>query len=110
MNANELQPWIIVLDSPDQQSLAMWRLSESDQPALALFTSAAQAEGYAMANASDAWSVQQPARPALLRIMIECFRQHVELAVLDPDQATARRIFKLRDVLRAAREELNSLP
>lgn len=128
MNENELQPWIVVLGSPArnalaqnslaeqslaeqslaEQSLALWRLSETDQPALALFTSAAQAERYALVNASAAWSVQQPARSALLRIMIECFRQDVQLAVLDPDQATARRIFNLRDVLRAARDELNA--
>ena len=108
MNENELQPWIVVLDGPAEQSLAMWRLAESDQPALALFTTAALAERYALQNANAAWSVQQPARPALLQIMIACFQQRVELAVLDPDQATARRIFNLRDVLRAAREELSS--
>lgn len=107
MNENELQPWIVVQGDADTRTLAMWRLSELGQPALALFSDAPHAEHYATAHISDHWEVSQPARAVLLRIMIECFQQQIELAVLDPDQDTARRIFKLRDVLKAARQELS---
>lgn len=106
MNENELQPWVIVLGQADQQSLAMWRLSETDQPALALFSAAAHAEKYATDHIEQSWQVTQPARTTLLSIMIECYRQQVELAVLNPTEASAQRIFNLRDVLRAARQEL----
>ena len=106
MNDSELEPWIVILGDAAEHSLAMWRLSGAEQPALALFSSAAHAQRYAQANANPPWSVQQPARAALVGIMIECYRQQIELAVLDPDQETARRVFKLRDVLRAVRAEL----
>lgn len=106
MNENELQPWLIVQGQGDARSLAMWRLSDLDQPALALFSDAARAERYATAHIAIHWEVSQPARAALLHIMIECFQQQIKLAVLDPDQETARRVFNLRDVLKAARDEL----
>jgi hypothetical protein len=106
MNENELEPWLIVLGDDQHGTLAMWRVSETEQPALALFSSAELAEGYANAHHSGAWHVTQPQRTALLRLMIECYQQQVTLAVLDPTQGTARSIFNLRDVLRAARQEL----
>lgn len=106
MNDNELEPWVIVLGDDDQRRLAMWRLAGTDQPALALFSAAAQAEQYAAAHLQRPWHVTQPPRTSLLKIMIECFRQQVELAVLNPTDTSAQSIFKLRDVLRAARQEL----
>ena len=106
MNDNELQPWLIVLEEAGERSLAMWRLSETDQPALALFSTAAHAEKYAEAHIEQAWQATQPSRTALLSIMIDCYRQQVALAVLNPTTASAQRIFNLRDVLRAARQEL----
>lgn len=106
MNDNELEPWVILLGKTEDRTLAMWRLSETDQPALALFSTAGHAQRYAAAHSDQTWQVTQPARTALLGIMIECYRQQVELAVLNPTEASAERIFKLRDVLRAARQEL----
>jgi hypothetical protein len=106
MNDSELEPWVVVLGDAEDHALAMWRVSETQQPALALFSSQVHAQRYAAANASPPWSAEQPARATLIGIMIACYRQGIELAVLDPDRETARRIFQLRDVLRAARAEL----
>jgi hypothetical protein len=106
MNDNELQPWVVAVGDAEERSLAMWRLSETEQPALALFSSAGLAEAYAAKHVASCWQVAQPARSALLGVMIECYRQGVRLAVLNPAETSAQRIFNLRDVLRAARQEL----
>lgn len=106
MNDNELQPWVVVLEDAQERSLAMWRLSDTQQPALALFSSAALAESYAAKHVDSNWQVTQPARTALLGLMIECYRQDIQLAVLNPAETSAQRIFNLREVLRAARQEL----
>lgn len=106
MPENELSPWVVVHGQDEARSLAMWRLADVDEPALALFSDSTRAEEYATTHIRGDWRVTQPARSALLGIMIECYQQQVRLAVLDPDEAGARRIFKLRDVLKAAREEL----
>lgn len=108
MNEHEIEPWVIVAECDDDQSLAMWRLSENDQPSLALFSSAELAQGYARAQVAAPWKITQPSRSDLLRVMIECYRKKIELAVLDPDGTTAKRIFMLRDVLKAARDEMRS--
>ena len=105
MSDYELEPWVIVTEAETGSSLAMWELSESGQAALTLFSSQAFAERYAEKLDGQS-SVMKPARQALLSIMIECYQQGVTLAVLDPDQATAKKIFQLADVLRAARQEL----
>jgi hypothetical protein len=106
MNEQEIQPWVVIVESAGDRTLALWQLSETEQPALALFSSAVQAQKYAAEHSGNDWQVNQPERSALLAIMIQCFQQQIELAVLDPDGATAKRIFKLRDVLRAARDEM----
>ena len=106
MNEHEIEPWIVVQEPDSESQLAMWRLSDHDSPSLALFSSRAKAETYAFSHAGDSWQVTQPARNILLGIMIECFQKQIEYAVLDPDGKSAKRIFKLREVLKAAREEL----
>ena len=108
MNENEIQPWVVVTAGDAETTLAMWQIKETGQVALALFSTRALAEHYA-ARLCGSSSIMMPARPALLSIMIECYRQGVAFAVLDPDQATARKIFDLADVLRAARDELKGL-
>ena len=105
MNENELQPWVVVTQDDSGTSLAMWQIKETGQPALTLFSTQALADNYA-ASINRASSVMMPTRPVLLNIMIECYQQGIALAVLDPTEATARKIFNLADVLRAAREEL----
>ena len=116
MNQHELQPWIVCLHAPQSDpfapanahSLAMWRLNDNDEPALALFSEQTSAEVYARQLGEQAYQVLQPTRTAMLSIMIECFQGNIMLAVLDPNATTARRIFKLRDVLKAAKGELSA--
>jgi hypothetical protein len=113
MNESELQPWLAILGDGSGRCPALWRVAETGQAALALFSTAEKAERYAgaavEANAAAearGGSAEQPTRLQLVAILIECYRQNVELAVLDPDAYTARSIFKLADLLRAARTQL----
>lgn len=106
MNEQEIQPWLVVIGEQAETRLALWRISECKEPALALFSSSERASQYAAAHIGGKYMVTQPARTALLSIMIKCFRENMEHAVLDPDSLSAKRIFVIRDVLRAAREEL----
>ena len=105
MIKNELQPWLVLIEGQSGTSLAMWRLTETGQPALALFTSETLADEYA-GSIVRTWSTVRPEPDILLSLMAECYQQGVALAVLDPDRATARKIYDLAEVLRAAREEL----
>lgn len=106
MNENEIQPWLVVIGSSAATRLAMWQIGETQKPALALFSNSERATQYAIAHIDEEFQVTQPARTALLTIMIECYRGQMEHAVLDPDSSSAKRVFVLRDVLKAAREEL----
>jgi len=103
---SELEPWIVLTQEGSAQHLALWQLADASATAVALFSSRDQAEHYASQFVSSAYQIAQPERHALLRILIECFQNQVTLAVLDPDQHGAKKIFPLRDVLRAAREAL----
>ena len=105
----ELEPWIIVEDNNAQRSPALWRVQANDSIAVALFSDRDSAEVYATANYSNPCQIIHPSRTDLLRVLVECFRQGVRYAALDPGATQTRRIFELRQVLAAAREELNSI-
>jgi len=102
----DLAPWIVTTHEGSAQHLALWQLADSSQMAIALFSTRDKALLYAAGLSGSESQVAQPDRHALLRILIECFQRQVELAVLDPDSHGAQKIFPLREVLRAAREEL----
>lgn len=96
----EIDPWIVTIDG---NQLALWQLTDPPVPALAFFTDRTKAEQYAGRLTGSATEVLQPTRRELLGVMIKCYQQQIQYAVLDPDTQVARRIFKLRDVLKAAR-------
>ncbi len=100
---------MIVEDDSDQWSPALWRVQSNDSIAVALFSVRDLAEAYAHANYSNQSQIIQPSRIELLRVLVECFRQGVRYAALDPSATQTRRIFELRQVLAAAKEELTKL-
>lgn len=101
MMEHEIQPWLVLVD--DQ--VAFWQLSEPPAAALALFSDEVQASAYVRGLNTANCQVRQPTRRELLALMISCYQQQVLYAVLDPNAQTARRIFQLRDVLKAAQTE-----
>lgn len=101
MLEHEIEPWIV---SINESQLALWQLSDPPAAALAFFSDQSRAEKYARGLEATHCQVLQPTRRELLGLMIQCYQQQILYAVLDPDSQSARRIFKLRDVLKAARE------
>lgn len=104
---NEIQPWIVLIeDETGALAPAIWRLSESERPALALFLTQEAAEQYAHKNGDSSWSVKHPGQKSLIGVMLTCFQNEVQLAVLNPDGNKAQLIFNLRDILSAARDQV----
>lgn len=103
---SELQPWLIVNGSGAAGHLASWRIDAEDALAIACFSSEAKAKAYAAANCSTAFTLVRPDRTTLIQLLAECFRQGISFAALDPTGSQARSIFRLREVLAAARESL----
>lgn len=114
-NAVELDPWLVVLGEPADGSLAMWRLADEKLPAeeqltVALFSTCERATDYA-AKCIDAPSrIVQVDRMRFLSLMVDCFRQGIRYATLNPGDSTAQSLFVLRDVLKAARKDLHLKP
>lgn len=132
----ELEPWLVVLGEGDQSSLAMWQLSGEQltsnqanplisllnppapatqsleaQPAaaqltVALFSSEQRASDYADKCCSGTSRIVQVDRTRFLSLMVDCFRQGIRYATLNPGDSTAQSLFVLRDVLSAAKREL----
>ena len=82
--------------------MALWQVAQGDR-ALALFLSAESAGAYRDAAGLADWQVYQPAREALLTLIDAHVQAGVFLAVLDPDLRQGRRLFDLREIVRAAR-------
>jgi hypothetical protein len=131
LQANELQPWLIVRQAAQAEragtfetaaqetadsaagstgSIVLWQMTAGAAgdatTALALFSSEERARDYATAHVSAAWQLIQPPRTPLLQLLINSYRAGIVHAVLDPDGESARTVFQLQDVLRAARYTL----
>ncbi|MEZ6086723.1 MAG: hypothetical protein R3C05_01560 [Pirellulaceae bacterium] len=100
-NVQDLQPWIVVSDDGP----ACWRLQD-DRIALAMFSSQDKANAYANAAELHDWQALQPEPTDLVRTLMLCVAAAIEIAVLDPDQASARRVFDLPNILRQVRSDL----
>ncbi len=107
--SSELEPWIVIQATNQGSAPALWQLQSSAEIAVALFSDSQHAQDYAAEHITDVVDVVQPSRLDLLKMLIECYRQGVQVAVLDPNATTTSRLFVLRDVLRAARNELCDL-
>lgn len=117
-SAVELEPWLVVLGESVQASLAMWRLGEvqlrelgdvqsSDHPlSVAIFSDETKAVDYATNCCQSPASAMQVDQTRFLSLMVDCFRQGIRYATLNPNGQTAQSVFVLRDVLKAAKEKL----
>jgi len=126
----ELEPWLVVLGEAEQSSLAMWQLTveqltggqlmpldallnklQTPEPisqlTVALFSSEQRASDYADKCCSGITRVVQVDRTRFLSLMVDCFRQGIRYATLNPGDSTAQSLFVLRDVLSAAKQELS---
>jgi hypothetical protein len=107
-SAMELEPWVLVLDEERSASLALWKIDQHQQDALAIFSSRQSAEEYARENYSISWRPQQLLRTSLIRVLASCFENEIRYAALNPSAVSSRQVFVIRDVLKAARESLLS--
>lgn len=100
----EIQPFLVCRAVAGQLECALWTL-ESGQRALTLFLSEESATAYlAAAQLAEPWRAFRPGREALVTILKECHATGVSYAVLDPDAASAKRLFDLKQVIDNAGE------
>jgi hypothetical protein len=104
---NELEPWLILLGEGTEGSLALWRLSSNDALTVALFSSRDRALEYANQFCGNQNQIVQVERTRFLALMVDCFRQGIRYATLNPGDRSAQSVFVLRDVLVAARQTLS---
>lgn len=98
----ELEPYLLCRTQQQRLQCATWQLADG-QKALALFQGLDEARRYAQAAAlDDTWKLFRPDRWQLRVVLEHCVADEVWFAVLDPEAASARRIFDLRQVLAAA--------
>jgi hypothetical protein len=103
----DLEPFCIFIGhSP--RSVAFWQPQATGQPALALFSTAEKAHDYATEQGYAEVAVIQLRELELVKLLVELFSQGISHAALDPDPTSARSLFDLRQVLRAARQQLGS--
>ena len=94
-SAVELNPWLVVLGDAADGTLAMWRLSEEklsteEQLTVALFSTEQRANDYAEKCCGAPRRVIQVDRTRFLSLMVDCFRQGIRYATLNPGDATAQ--------------------
>ncbi|QDV71647.1 hypothetical protein Poly24_53860 [Rosistilla carotiformis] len=98
-----LQPWLLLSDAGP----ACWQMQD-DRIALAMFTDQAKAEQYANDAQLQNSQCLQPSPIDLVRTMAMCVEGAIEVAVLDPDQKSARRVFDLPVILKKVRDDLRA--
>ncbi len=107
MTTIDIEPWIVIVGD-ERQSLAMWRMSDNEQPSVALFSSEDKARQYVAESKIAKFAVIQPQPRALIQLLIDCYTSSIRWAALDPTPERASRVFELRQVLKAARDSLVS--
>lgn len=98
-----LQPWLLLSDAGP----ACWQM-EDQRIALAMFTDQAKAQQYARDSGLQGTQCLQPKPVDLVRTLAMCVAGAIEVAVLDPDQKSARRIFDLPAILKKVRDDLRA--
>lgn len=97
----EIEPFIIFRVAGGQAECTTWQI-ESGAKALALFLSQESAAAYAAsAGLGSEWRVFRPKRAAMLELLRASRASGIAMAVLDPDQQKARRVFNIDEILAA---------
>lgn len=103
--SEEINPFLVYRLCGEQMECAVWTLKEGQQ-ALALFLSQESAEAYVNATGLDEnWKIYCPAKIDLMAIIKQSTAASIFLAVLDPDDKEAKRLFDLREVVNAKDDE-----
>ncbi len=103
MMEHELEPWILLTELSGVTQPAFWQVSQGQAASLALFSTAERAQAYAAALVCDNFRVNQPSRVTLISLLVECYKQGIRIAVLDPDASAAKRVFDIQQILKAAK-------
>lgn len=103
----DLEPYCVFIGR-EPRTVAFWQPQATGQPALAIFSTAEKAHAYAAEQAYADADVLQLREIELVKLLAELFTQGISHAALDPNHNSARSLFDLRQVLRAARERLGS--
>ena len=99
--SEEINPYLVYRLSDEQMECAVWTLDEG-QKALTLFLSQESAEVYVSATGlGEEWKIYCPARIDLMEIIKQTTASGIFLAVVDPDDKKAKRLFDLRQVVKA---------
>ncbi len=102
VDGQEIVPVLLCRVEAGNMECALWK-PQGGTSAVALFLNAESAAAYQTANGLDAsWQQYQPSRVDLLEILRQMHTAGVTVAVLDPDQSTAKRLFNLHAVLENA--------
>ena len=105
--SEEIIPYLVYRLCGEQMECAVWTLNEGHK-ALALFLSQQSAEAYVKATSTSAesnWKIYCPARVDLMKILKQSTSVGIFLAVLDPYDKEAKRLFDLREVVNAMDKE-----
>ena len=101
----EISPYLVYRLCGEQMECAVWMLKEGQQ-ALALFLSQQSAQAYVKATGlGENWEIYCPARIDLMEIIKQSTAAGIFLAVLDPDDKEAKRLFDLRQMVNATDNE-----
>lgn len=97
--SEEINPYLVYRICDDQLECAVWTLDQGHQ-ALALFLSPESGDAYVNAtDLGETWKIYRPAKIDLMAIIKQTIASGIFLAVLDPDQKEAKRLFDLREMV-----------
>jgi hypothetical protein len=101
MSSIEDSPTYLVCRTVDSQvEFALWRLAEGAK-ALALFlTPASAADFIGRAKLDPSWQSLQTSREQLIEILRTAEQSGITYVALDPDEAQAKRLFDVGQILR----------
>ena len=102
----ELEPWIVVSNHGGENSIQLWAIAGTEQQAFAIFSNESGAQEYADAIGLSEYQLLQLDQSKLLKTMIDCYRNKIEFAALNPTQQKTSKLFKIKDVLAAAKDQL----
>lgn len=96
-----------MVTASDQAEVCTWRVHDTGEEALAMFSTQALATSYAEAHCAQEYRIVQMNKIKLARLLADSFRQQMKYAALDPQADSVRQLFVIRDLLAAARDQFS---
>lgn len=91
----------------DQAEVCTWRVRDTGDEALAIFSTQALATTYAETHCTQEYRIVQTDKIQLARLLADSFREQMKYAALDPQADSVRQLFVIRDLLAAARDQFS---